>query len=297
MQENSENKEVNNNIAIDTLEEKFDKFLGKKEAEIKNLSDQLVEIKEVYDEFIHKPSPMVKSKAEKLSETFEKVKDYDSEIKDIESETKDFKILVFGKDEADTKSLKYKLNNLKDKQEEQIEEWQSQYETLNDKIEALLPGATSAGLAKSYYDQKRTYFWPHVIWSVVFIATMVVMVYYALTIVQNSEGIGDALLNILSRAPFFIPTIWLALFASKQQSQNRRLEQEYAHKETIAKSYEGYKREISDLVDSKNKDEILEKLVAAMVDSASYNPSDTLEKNTHNDSPPLFSSLLNKKSQ
>lgn len=126
---------------------------------------------------------------------------------------------------------------------------------------------------------------------------MIGMVYYAIWTVSDSNDIGSALMNILSRAPFFIPTIWLALFASKQQSQNRRLEQEYAYKESLAKSYDGYKREIEKLPESAEKNEIMEKLVRTMVDTAGFNPSSTLEKNSHNDKPPLFGSLFGRKNE
>lgn len=163
------------------------------------------------------------------------------------------------------------------------------------KIEGLLPGATSAGLAKSYHDQKNSYKWPNIIWSAVFTLTMIGMVYYAIKTVTDSTDIGNAFMNILSRAPFFIPTIWLALFASKQQSQNRRLEQEYAYKESLAKSYDGYKREIENLPESDEKNEIMEKLVRTMIDTAGFNPSSTLEKQSHNDKPPIFGNLSGRK--
>ena len=42
--------------------------------------------------------------------------------------------------------------------------------------------------------------------------------------------LNEALIALLKDLPFFIPTIWLAAYASKQQSQNKRLQQEYALK-------------------------------------------------------------------
>ena len=280
---------------IETFEEKFEKFIGKAKEETTTLKAELDDISELYNDFVKKPSSAVLSKAEKLNETFEKVDGYSSEISDIEEKVKDFETKVFGKTPEDKESLKVKLNDLKTQHEELHGEWEGKYETLTTKIEGLLPGATSAGLAKSYFDQKNSYKWPNIIWSAVFGLTMVGMVYYAIHTISKSTDIGNVFMNILSRAPFFIPTIWLALFASKQQSQNRRLEQEYAYKESLAKSYDGYKREIENLPETEEKNEIMEKLVRTMIDSAGFNPSSTLEKQSHNDKPPIFGSLFGRK--
>lgn len=277
---------------IETFEEKFEKFISTAKGEISALKTELNDVTELYNDFVKKPSTAVLSKAEKLNETYEKVDNYSSEISDIEEKVKDFETNIFGKTPEDKESLKVKLNELKTEHEELHGEWEGKYEALTTKIEGLLPGATSAGLAKSYFDQKNSYKWPNIIWSAVFALTMVGMVYYAVQTVTESSDIGTAFRNILSRAPFFIPTIWLALFASKQQSQNRRLEQEYAYKESLAKSYDGYKREIDNLPESEEKNEIMEKLVRTMIDTAGFNPSSTLEKQSHNDKPPIFGNLF-----
>ena len=92
--------------------------------------------------------------------------------------------------------------------------------------------------------------------------------------------------------PFFIPTIWLAVFASKQQSQYKRLQQEYVFKEINAKSFYGHKRQIEELMKSGVDDkELLLKLVTQLVIITSQNPSDTLDNKAHNDSPPIFKLL------
>ncbi len=280
---------------IETFEEKFEKFIGTAKSEVTELKSELTDIKTLYKDFIDKPSTAVLSKAEKLNETFEKVSEYKTEIAEIETKVQEFDTKVFGKTPEDKEALKSKLNVLKGELEDLHSDWESKYGTLSTKIEALLPGATSAGLAKSYYDQKKSYQTPNIIWSIVFAATMVGMVYYAVQTVSDSIDLASAFRNILSRAPFFIPTIWLANFASKQQSQNRRLEQEYAYKESLAKSYEGYKREIEKLPASEEKTEIMEKLIRSMVDAAGFNPSSTLEKKSHNDSPPMFGRFFGKK--
>jgi hypothetical protein len=282
---------------IESFEEKFERFMTSASSDISTLKSELDDISDIYDDFIKKPTAISSSKAEKLNEAFERVTEYKDEIGVIEKEVKEFEEKIFGKTAEDEEAFRFKLSSLKGELEVLHTDWEEKYGTLSKKIEGLLPGATSAGLAKSYHDQKNSYKTPNIIWSLIFTATMVGMVYYAIKVVSDSDDVGNALLNILSRTPFFIPTIWLALFASKQQSQNRRLEQEYAYKESLAKSYDGYKREIEKLPPSEEKNEIMEKLVSAMVEAASFNPSSTLEKKSHNDSPPILGRLFGKKKE
>ena len=100
---------------------------------------------------------------------------------------------------------------------------------------------------------------------------------------------------VVSRLPFFIPVFWLAIFASKQQSQNKRLQQEYAYKETLTKSYEADKREIESLPESKEKDALSATLLNTMIEMAKENPSATLHSDAHNDGPPSILDLFKMK--
>ena len=93
---------------------------------------------------------------------------------------------------------------------------------------------------------------------------------------KDSTTINEISNNLMHSLPFTIPLIWLAIYASKRRSENQRLEQEYAHKETLAKSYSGYKQQIEQL--SEKDKELLAKLLTAAIDSISYNASNTLDK-------------------
>jgi chromosome segregation ATPase len=141
---------------IETFEEKFQNFIGTAKEEVSSLKAELNDITELYSDFVKKPSTAVLSKAERLNETFEKVNEYNSEISSIEEKVSDFETKVFGKTPEDKESLKFKLNDLKTQHEELHGEWEGNFETLTAKIEGLLPGATSAGLAQSYFEQKNS---------------------------------------------------------------------------------------------------------------------------------------------
>ena len=171
------------------------------------------------------------------------------------------------------------------------------YKALFEQIESLLPGATSAGLAEAFEKQKQSYNRPIRVWSWVFIAVTSLMtlcsmyLFYVQFIkgTNNNETWEHGLLSLLRDLPFFIPTIWLAVFASRQQSQFKRMQEEYAFKEINAKAFYGHKKQIEELAKQNAVDiELLSKLVVNLVSITSQNPSYTLDSKSHNDSPPLF---------
>lgn len=203
---------------------------------------------------------------------------------------------VFGKTENDN-VIKEGLSHLFDNKLNSMEEFSktqnTKFKVLFDRIESLLPGATSVGLAKAYEDQKKSYSKPLRNWSGVFVATMIIMLsfgcYYFIEISKAEDlNLQKAIISLLSKLPFFIPTIWLALYASKKQSQYKRLQQEYAFKETFAKSYDGHKRQIEALAYEPNEQKkLMEELLSHLVKITSQNPSSTLDYQNHNDQAPL----------
>ena len=85
--------------------------------------------------------------------------------------------------------------------------------------------------------------------------------------------------ELLTRIPFFFALLWLAKFSSKQYRQNKRLEQEYAHKEVVAKSYQGYKKEFEsqDQTEINTNKETLPKLYKVLLDTIAKNPSKIMD--------------------
>jgi len=191
----------------------------------------------------------------------------------------------------DTEDLKAALRSFLDEQE-------IKYAAQFTHIESLLPGATSAGLAEAFEKQKKSYNIPIFTWSAIFITITLIMtgcsiyLFYVQFLKPGgapAENFSQGLLALLRDLPFFIPTIWLAVFASKQQSQFKRLQQEYAFKEINAKSFYGHKKQIEELgKDGDRERELLLQLIAQLVLITAQNPSETLDNKSHNDSPPVF---------
>lgn len=169
------------------------------------------------------------------------------------------------------------------------------YKTLNDEIESLLPGATSAGLATAYYDLKNSFNDPIKSYSLLFycsIFSLIVVAFLSITqkiglvYIQFVEVVGlvDLASNILYKLPIVLPVLWLALFSSKRRSEAQRLQQEYAHKEALVKSYQNFKKQIDAL--EKSDPELMNKLLSSAIDAVSKNASDTLDKK-HGDKSPM----------
>ena len=100
---------------------------------------------------------------------------------------------------------------------------------------------------------------------------------------------GKLISNLAYKTPIILPVLWLALFASKRRNEAQRLQQEYAHKEALAKSYQSFKNQIDQLQDGK-KEQLLEKLLAAAIDAVATNASKSLD-GKHDEKTPIHLGL------
>ncbi|MEJ6123979.1 hypothetical protein MT390_19260 [Vibrio sp. 2-Bac 85] len=175
------------------------------------------------------------------------------------------------------------------------EQQELRYKSLNDEIDSLLPGATSAGLATAYYDLKVSFNKPIRNYSILFYGSIFCLVLVALISVTQEFGLfyikfadvtdlNKLLSNILHKLPIVLPVLWLTLFASKRRSETLRLQQEYAHKEALAKSYQSFKIQIESL--NQEDPRLMVKLLESAIDAVSKNASDTLDKK-HGDKTPV----------
>lgn len=187
------------------------------------------------------------------------------------------------------------LDDFKTKQEDR-------YLALNEQIEELLPGATSAGLAAAYRAMRKSFAKPIKQYSILFYFSILILSITAFISIIDSiwtanevikfvdvTDIRNLLSNLTHKLPIILPVLWLALFASKRRSEAQRLQQEYAHKEALAKSYQSFKNQIDSLGEEK-KEELLHKLLGAAIDAVASNASDTLDKK-HGDKTPAHEGL------
>ena len=132
-----------------------------------------------------------------------------------------------------------------------LDEMKGTAKVLSERVESLLPGAASAGLAHAFKERKEVFLWPKRIWAVLLgltLAGMFLAVFFDPLRPQLADPEITVVIGYLfSRVPFAVPIVWWAWYAARRHSQALRLEEDYAHKEALSRSFEGYKKQISEL--------------------------------------------------
>lgn len=234
---------------------------------------------------------IIEGKKEKIEELLVSV---ETEVKELGR----FHVKIFGEKTDDDElegGLSEDLDKLIGNMEKFENEQKSKYKALNEQIEELLPGATSAGLATAYKDMKNTFDEPIKRASRLFYASVTGLVDISFFVAVESIGLsgikliepGDwstVLKGLVNKLPYYVPIVWLAFYATRRRSEYQRLQQEYAHKESLAKSYNSYKLQILALGDD---DKAMQKeFIMKAVDAIAYNASKTLD-GKHGDKMPV----------
>jgi len=172
-------------------------------------------------------------------------------------------------------------------------EYSEVFENLKHSIESLLPGATSAGLAEAFADRKLSILKSQKLWKWAFGLGLASTAAVALCVIAYPEffkpkdiSVNDGQLlwivaALIPKIAVLGAPIWLAAFAAKQLAVRFRLEEDYAYKEALAKSFEGYKNQMSG-VTTEGVDGALAGMVLTAMGKA---PVDLYEKRVSTESP------------
>ena len=177
---------------------------------------------------------------------------------------------------------------------------QTRHNAMFEKVESLLPGATSAGLASAYKSLKDSFDKRIENYTIAFYCALAFLLIsglfmifdftsspFKVELVKPSDW-QEMLKTLLVRAPVVIPVVWFTVFSATRRSQYERLQQEYAHKEALASSYEGYKKQLQDL--KGDAEDLQKELIAKSINAIAYNASITLD-GKHTEKPPVFQML------
>lgn len=298
----------------------FQRYINAFQAEAKKSLDEIEKLKkEIVEGTGDKDSfQKIKEYKDKISEMFDfifeededgdTIEDHLSEFKEhFDNESKEIHNLkvkiekyyeqLYGKEDENgnrTPGLTNKIDNLQKQLAENIEANEKKQKLLFEKIEELLQGASTVALAKAFEEHKRQFDKPNQLWQNVFISTLVsLMIFTLISFFVAKAEMKDMWKITLGNLPFIGAGVWLAIFASKQRSQNVRLQQEYAYKEDVAKLYYGLKNEIEQLDNTELGQRLNESVIQILVDTVSYNPSQTLDNHSHNDKGPILEALKN----
>lgn len=231
---------------------------------------------------------------EEIKEQFEKHEKYHVELID-------YRDIVFGykTDDGDEfEGLRDAIENTRGAIKEYHREQDEIHKKLKDEIESLLHGATSAGLSVAYSTLKDraqdlvNYNFIGFLCSVGALLGFLIWSFYAFPLTDNS--LETWLVSYLYRLPIITTFVWLAFFFAKRRSEQERLKQEYAHKESLSRSYESYRKQINDL--GEQQSDLLPHLIKTAIDTIGYNAAKTLDKKHSGDHPSIIDSTNSDKS-
>jgi hypothetical protein len=161
----------------------------------------------------------------------------------------------------------------------ELDKYESKYKALFSNIEHLLPGATSAGLAKVFGDKVIEYEKESDKWKWISFAILLILTgFYLFWGPKDSKTIEETVLHLLDRLPFIIFAIWLLKFTGNRRAENKKLAESYKHKEVMARSFVGYKEQIKDLGESDTDLNLLTTHMSNLLRSINVNSADFLNK-------------------
>lgn len=140
------------------------------------------------------------------------------------------------------KELRNDLNSSVEKNKKREEE----VDELIAKANSMISGATTVGLSKSLEDAKIEYEKKMVSSRGCFIRAVIFLLASAISVVLLPFfGIKslDGIQGIFGRIFLLLPGVWATAFFAKNYAEFFHLSREYAHKASLAKSIDGFKRE------------------------------------------------------
>jgi len=281
-------------VAYKQNNEKLEEKLEEANTHIRTLSQ--------FQEELEAESSSGETLVESLNGKKSSIENIKNQVDMIYSDIEDLHLKLFGDEDERNVGLNEKFQDKFEEISQLHEQNRKKQESLLDKIEGLLQGASAVALSKSFKEHKDSYNKPNTFYTWMFIlAIIALMVGTLITLSQVEYDLSKAWKYTIANIPFIGGAVWLAIHANKQRSQNRRLQEEYAYKEDVSKVYYGLKKEIEELDDEDLGEELKDKILSTILEVVSLNPSNTLESSSHNDQGPLLDTFKNilerKKSQ
>ena len=242
--------------------EKIKNFMGEHEQTLENLLSRL--------EQAQKQSTKIQELNQEAVETKQKIDDIKKDIDDKQESIRDFYSMLFEGTEEDFS----RIPSIKDQIQTFQENSKKQFDELKAKIEGLLPGATSAGLASSYQDaQKEKKTWPY--WIGFVLSLLALMFEYLYFFVYNAPSTD--LPTIVIRVTIGLLLLWIAWFCQKSISQMTGISEEYRHKEKMMRIYDGFSKQIEKSSDAEEGQTKKLDLISVTINAIEKNPAEKLD--------------------
>lgn len=170
------------------------------------------------------------------------------------------------------------------------------YNAITEEIANLLPNALTAGLSAAFSSKKedevesskillnRFSQGIYLLIGVSFIPFILsaIFIYQGVSLEETIIRIPRLVLAII---PMYIPVLWFTYSANKKLNLSKRLIEEYAHKEVLSKTYEGFSKQIEGIADNKQSEELKFRLLANFLQASSENPGKLISNYEASDHP------------
>ncbi|HAS6101235.1 TPA: hypothetical protein I7117_17380 [Vibrio vulnificus] len=214
----------------------------------------------------------------------------------------------------DTTALSKEVLNLQTKQSESLQAIEesyhqsvdnfvstsmTQYETIKEKVESLLPSAMTAGLAGAYVDKiqkekdelskhESSFRWGIrglIICSLLPIGFVLARVFFLEE--TFTSVMKDTPLFFSMMAPLYAPILWVAYSSNKSYKLSKRLIEEYTHKEVSSRTFEGLSTQITNIGEDDTSGELRTRLLFNLLQVNSENPGKLISDYNNSDHPIL----------
>lgn len=170
------------------------------------------------------------------------------------------------------------------------------YKAITEEIEQLLPNALTAGLSAAFSKKKedeisssekllkRFTIGIYLLIGVSLIP-VALSVYFLLQGISLEDVIQRLPRLVLAIIPMYIPILWFTYSANKKLNLSKRLIEEYAHKEVLSKTYEGLTKQITNIQDKEQSEELKFRLLSNFLQVSSENPGKLISNYEASDHP------------
>lgn len=151
---------------------------------------------------------------------------------------------------------------------------------IEDKAKSVIGLSSEAGLAGGFVIKGKEAKKGQLISITVFIVMVLILFGFNLYFFDKADFLNMTWDTFLFKLLINAPLIWIATIANINLNRFSRLEQEYSHKEALAKSYERYKTEIQELekLGIEGSGELKLKLLEINLEAFKVNPAENSDK-------------------
>lgn len=257
---------------------------------LKNISDRKKEVEALYYEIMgsvnEEGEVEVDGLKAKLEASYTRI---ETDLLSLENTINDFEQSHKGSYDSFVTDKKNEYTTL-------TNQWSEEHRRIVEEINKLLPNALTAGLSAAYHEKKVTEVdeykqlsktFTNAIYalaavSLIPIAVSVISIFQKITLEQAILRIPRLVLAIL---PLYIPVLWVAYSANKKRNLSKRLIEEYSHKETLSKTFEGLSKQINNIEDMNVSSDLKVKLLYNIVEVNSENPGKLISDYNKSDHP------------